>query len=359
MANNTTNSTSGNLGKATFLNGPKNDLKVAGLYEKSGLKDVVNSIQEKGKEYGINFSEIVKGGKDLAKLWPIVKDIQGGGDAGDILNRLMANSGKIGELAKPLLNKLPEGFTTSASNLYNEYKDTIVKVGNVARTVASSDLSSIDGIAKMVNKISGDPNGLFIEDQDGIAAFTVGLIHDATKYGVPNSFDAVANTIENSDLMMKVCNGVLPIAVEAGDIRMLRSINQKMGQGNLLSVAPGILSDFNERYSSPLLQDTQELLGDFNVLMETYKEINVDWKYRARVSNETGTTDNILNGMVLVDSSEDMKTLFEAGAVASPEGTEEKLLLIAQGRESNVYMDLRRMLPLTQLLPVQQITGMN
>lgn len=359
MANNTTNSTSGNLASATFLNGPKKELKVAGLYERSGFKDVVNSIQEKGKEYGINFSEIVKGGKDLAKLWPIVKDLRGAGNAGDILNRLVASSGKIGELAKPLFNRLPEGFVDSATNLYHEYEDTIVKVGNVARTVASSDLSSIDGIGRMVNKLSGDPNGLFIDDQDGIAAFTVGLVHDATKYGVPNSFDSVANAIENSDLMMKVCNGVLPIAVEAGDIRMLRSINQRMGQGNLLSVAPGILSEFNERYSSPFLQDTQELLGDFNVLMDTYKEIKPDWKYYARIDNESGTTDTVLDGMMLVDSSEDMQVLFESGAIAAPEGTEEKLLLIAQGRQSNVYMDLRQMLPMTQLLSVQQITGMN
>lgn len=348
---NLSNSNSGNIAKASFLNGPDVKLKVQSVYEKSGFKDVVNSIQDKGKEYGVDFSAFVKGGKDLAKLWPIINTIKGGDGPGNILNRLLANSNQLSTALKPLYNHLPENFQELSSGLYEEYGDTFVKVGNLTQKVMSSDLSSIDGIGKMINSISGDPNGLFIEDQDGIAAFTVGLVNEATRYGVPNSFDKLAGTIQNSDTMMKVCNGVLPIAVEASDIQMLRSISNRMGQGNLLSAAPGILGDFNANYSVDFTKDVEGMLNDYNDICTTFNEIDAEWKFYARINDEGTIPERILDGTVLAKSSDKMQEVFKLGAVSN-ESEDEKNILIAQGLQSNVYVDIDSMLPMLALLPM-------
>ncbi|MCK9234787.1 MAG: hypothetical protein M0R77_00570 [Gammaproteobacteria bacterium] len=331
------NTVNNRVANSVYLSKPTDKVAVADIY-KDKKQGVINSIRDIGKEYGFNESltALLRGSQDVIRLFPVVKSGLEGLSKENILNRVMTSTNLLRGVGA---NQLPEGWNNTVDNFYKNYGDYVVQIGNVSRVVNGTNFDNLQSVGNLVNRLAGESTLLF-EDNDGLASLSASIIKEATQYGIPNSFDKVLQTVQNSDIMLKTANSCIPVAIEYSDIGMLRSISRTLGQGNLLNNIPSVLSTFSRQYGSffgETFLDTKNLL---NSLLETFDEVDEGW----RTYERSGTSTEIDDVYVMTTASADMKNLI-SGVKTSYEWDDQKLQIGTSFSRVSVDEEIKRQLP--------------
>ena len=105
-------------------------------------------------------------------------------------------------LASMALSGLSTETTNQMSKYITDNKDTLVKIGDIAKKVNGADISDISGIGKLITSVTGDSTLFSINDKDGISGICSSIVSECSKFGVPNVLtelssnkDSLANLI--------------------------------------------------------------------------------------------------------------------------------------------------------------------
>lgn len=338
--------TNNQLAEAVFLSKPTDFKPVTDVYEVKTESGAINSIKKLAQRYGFSDSlaSLIRGGKEVAKYFPLVKQGYQALTKGNVLDRVMASTDLFRSLGTA---GLPGDWGKTVTSLYQDYGGYVAKVGDVARIVNGTDFKNLNSIGGMINRLSGEAGVLF-EDKDGLAALTCSVIQEATRYGIPNSFDQVVKTISNGETIMKVANGCLPVAIEKGDIQLLGSINNALKSGNLLNSAPAVLREFSDNFKGRFGEDFLEGVDTFGELINVYDAVDVKWREYYRIGDSSsGPIDDI---SVFANASEDMNQLIRLGSSESVEWHDQMLVIAQEFDNRTVDEQIKLQLPLKATL---------
>lgn len=273
---------------------------------KTKPREILNSIQDIGNKLGIDISAISIGAKAAASVMPLVKDITGALDKGNLLERVIAVAGS----SNNLLKQLPSGITDAITNNIGPVKDLVAEVNGVARLINSTDFKNLNDISRLVNSFSGE-NSLLFEDKTGIADFVTGVIDEAKKAGLPSTLDQIVKGIKDPEVVMQVAANSLGLASEYSDLVMLKESIALLGEGVVDQIKPNLL----ESMSSQFTLDSQDQLDGVHFVYEeikgTFMTIRPDWLE----SEGYQQTEPILNSVVLSNASSDFKAVFKDGSM--------------------------------------------
>lgn len=346
------------LAQTTWSTGATDDLATADVYDEipggSPITEVKNFFS------GIDFStaDLIRGGKFLAKNIPLIAGLARGGAAvfsrEGLTNRILGSSSLITTAFRQLSNS-NVGLT---DGILKQVKDTgsiFASVDGVVRRVANADVTSLNGIGRLMNDFTGKnaPGAsLFsLNDQDGQVGLVSGIINEATRYGIPNSFGGIVNNLTNTDIVRKVADKVLPSIVSSSDTLSLKSLAEKMGGTDTLHLNPNIIGDFANKYSIPYQSTINDQRSSFQDVMAAYDTIDTNWTKTQREGGEAFNLNSILGG------SQDFIKVAVDGARAVGTGDQKLLTLASVLPKVDVQKDLMSRFPATVWKENQTVTA--
>lgn len=326
-----------------FQTGADDNLRQIDVYKEKGNK-IFNGIQDWAKRTGISegISDLIRGGKSAAKLLPVIKDLGSAASRGNFIARFTATMPHA-QRALAALGKEDGSFMSRVSENFNQYGDIGVKVAGVVSKVQAADFKNITSVGALINSVNKD--AFEYVDQDSLAGMTCGIIDEATRYGIPNSFKALTEQITDHDLLGKISRGSIGTAIDNSDIGLLKDINGALREGNLWSLAPQAIQDFASEYKHQLGATIDDVKESYSLINTTFSEINGEWKIHHRETDEG--VDTIVDGSALTFSSLQMSETFQLGALESAEIDDKAMLIAFEFQQVDVASAIKSSFPFT------------
>lgn len=255
---------------------PTEQLAVADFYKEKG-RGVVNSIQDKAKELGINLSAIAQGGRAARDLIPLVNAVRTK-DPNFIFSRAMGALGKDG----PLLKILPESYRATVAENIKDYGSQVYMLRDVAYAVQGTNFEDINSLTRAVNQISGNPDMAKFVDNDGVAGALASVVIEAKQLGLPSMLNEVTNTVTDTQLLVRTAMLSLPSSIRYSDTQMLGQISDVVGSGNLIQAQPKVVEEFIRNYEKDATTREKTIEESYNEMIEVLTKVNPYWRLETR-----------------------------------------------------------------------------
>ncbi len=308
------------LAVPTFVAGPQDSLATVDVYVKSDA-GVVNKIQDASTVFDSASVTSMQGGSYMANNLP---SFTSAAQSGLSLNNGFSLSDRISSSSNPLSAAI-KGLTsgTAAAILRNIPSNGGI-VANVAgrlTNVTSGNLTDMRSVSGLVNGITG-ANTISFNDRSGTVGLLAGAISQATRNGLPNSFGAVAGTVQDTSVINRIAAQVLPDVLARGDMSSLSSMAHMTTPGSLQMINPSILTDCARKYVAPPMSTANDFNAQFSNTTSTFSAINPLWNQKSR---EGGPVVDISS---FQGASPDFLKTIDAGAMQSTD-PDEKLYRLA------------------------------
>lgn len=315
------------LAAPTFISGPRDDLATADVYSQTQSDLVINSIQKLTSFTGSGGSNVLRGGAALLAQLPIIKGLTASGGLAiskeNLIARLIAGSGSLvssirnmsGDLATSVGRNLPESSTV------------VTSVGGIAARVDSAQIGNLRSLGDTINQVTQNDNAFSITDRGAQVGLYSGIIQEATKYGIPNSFGSLMAGVQDQYVVQKVATAVLPTLIGRSDLASLKAISTVLPPGAVQMSYPSTVRDFSRQYQAPEGTTQLESNATYAELMDAYDDIDPDWNTCTR-ELEDGTSEDVVSIVNLQNSSADMHRMIVVGAQTATT-TDEKLNVLA------------------------------
>lgn len=313
------------LARPTFFTGPNDTLAVQNPYTASG--GVVNAIKDELSNLGISIPDVLKGGKALAGLLPIVTGLRNGNlltSPVNLVTRLLASSSQITSAFKLLGPDLQGELTSGLKTL----GPVAVTLAGVTQQLKVTDFNNLNSIGNFINNFTHGAAQLGIVDKDSIASIIGGIVKQAGGYGISGVYGAVMTGITDVEVINKSASLSLPSVIANGDVASLRQIANSLSPGGVSLLSPTALSQFGSTYSrlgsigigngNAPMTDKQT----FSSVMDAFNSANSTWNVCTREGSSTADL-TVLTG-VSSDFSDMMKN---ATMSLTPGDTEQDYVL--------------------------------
>lgn len=321
--------------------GPDDKLIVVDVYEKEG-SSVVNSYQETHPD-AIDVLDTAKGGGDAAggeaadaaggeggddPLGDFINQFTGDDSAGannditdlsdvdpstdyglDSMEELAASNDDLlsdmTDMSDPLLSGLaipgqvvPQIFAQNGDVLTR----LLPGVGN----------RSLNAVTGMINRLSGGNFPTTILNNSGMGGLIAGLTNTASRIGIPGSFSAIANGINNPAVMDIALRTVLPEVVRRANIPLLNDIANTPLVRSVQNLIPGVIGETVRNLSRPTYLSQNQYSNYYGQTRQTFGRIDPNWNRDTRYENG-----QVLNGTVVASNPFYYETA-EASVMDSP-----------------------------------------
>jgi hypothetical protein len=266
------------LAAPTFVTGPLDNVAAADPYKAKG--GVINSIQDTLKKAGISIPDVLKGGKALATLLPIVQGLKNGSllvDRNSLITRLLASSTAITSAFKFL-------GTDAQNSILGNLKDVgkyAVTINGMVRQVQTTNFNDLSGIGRLVNSFTGDATSFLAVDKDSLAGIVAGTVKECTRFGIPNSFSAITATINDSTIIKSAIGQSLTDVIGASDVASLKAMCTAVGDGSIPLINPNTIgmfgTQFNRSVATVLNAAPTNDAGTLASIMDTYNAVDSKW----------------------------------------------------------------------------------
>jgi hypothetical protein len=202
-------------------------------------------------------------------------------------------------------------------------------LGGVSRQVLPSNLGNVSAIGGLLNTMSGGAGAFSIRDNGALTGGLAGVIGQAARMGVPNSFGSAMTGISSKNIINQVAGQVLPIVISKCDLGSLSSMSTMCSPGALKMMNPSIISNVASSYAVSAGQSYREQISNYTTVTETFGRIDPGWATTSRITSSG--TDNAINITNLQGASPDFMTMMETGIRSDANATPEtQALLVAR-----------------------------
>ena len=291
------------LVKTVISTNPKEELAAIDVYAQRA-NGVINNIQSFASRFGVDLSNLVRGGKSVTAMIPRVVESVNRFNKGNLVERMAA----VTSLSDRVLPNLPKGIQSSVESAIGQYGDYFSNVRDIVVAADGVDFTKINEVGNFINRFAGEGT-VKLFDQDAVSGLVTGLIGEAKDVGIGNVFSAITENMDDPDLLLKIANGSIPLAIRTSDIDMLRDIGTALDTKNINTLFTDTLTRFASEFNinlAGLTRDSKEL---FTAINDTFNLLDPDWLADFRLEG----LESILSGEVLGLASEDFKSIFMEG----------------------------------------------
>lgn len=342
------------LASSTFLATAKDQLAVKDVYTDVNGKSILTSVENLFSGVDLSFADLLRGGKWLANNVPTVASLARQGTAVFSAKGLTARILGSSNLATSIFGKLSSSGQAGLLSAFSDNKQLFANVNGLVQRVASTDLTNISAVGGLINQYSTDNAFFKLDDQDSQVGLFAGIIHEATSYGVPNSFAGLTSQITNTNLLGRIANKTLPSITDASDTLSLLSIGQTLGDKNTLAINPSIISEFSFKYTLPPLATNSDGTVAFGHLMNAYNAVDSGWNVCTRNTTLPDGSSSAATGINLssvIGASSDFSSILSQGAKASSDATTQLLQMASLFSKTTVTDTLKSSFPATLFTP--------
>lgn len=328
----------------TWSTGATDELATADVYDTVAGGNPITDVKSffDGIDFGL--ADLVRGGKFLAKNIPLITGLARGGmaifDRTSLTSRILGASTLFNSAFRDIAARNPD----LSDGLLKTIKDTgglYASVNGVIQRVASTSFTDINSVGRLINAYTGKNDLFSLEDMDGQVGMIAGIVNEATRFGIPNSFAGLTSQITNTEIVRRVADRVLPDVVASGDTLSLKAIGETMGARGTLSLNPNVIGDFSGKYVTPYMSTVTDTRAAFRNIFDAYEAVDDSWKMKDRAGTSVVNLNQILSG------SKDFISVVSDGAKALGQGNEKLFALANVVRRVDVEDDLKRRFPAT------------
>lgn len=292
------------LAQPVIITNPREELAAEDVY-KAKATGVITNLRDFASKYGKPLGDWIRTARDQLAEVPRVIESVNRFSKGSLTERLAA----LQDVAGVSVGYLPENLSKTVEGALTTYGDYYVQIGDTVRLVETTDFKEIRDIGNFINRITGENSFLGI-DQDGLAGLTIGLIQEVSDLNLGNAFSTLTQDITDQDLLTKIANGSLEIAVNNADLALLEDVVNRMGT-DADKLDPNLIANFLNTYRDTSNGLTGTDLETYQRLIATFDKLNPDWRYAYRLSGDEA----VLNVAQLNQASDSFKTLYRDGSL--------------------------------------------
>ncbi len=214
----------------------------------------------------------------------------------------------IDALKKGLISNL-NGLLSNFNNLPDVIKNSLMKIDgynqikviidDVEKIINKADLTTINGLAALVQGISGCTFNIRTKDQSGTIALGTNLIRDCSKLGLFEAYKAFTKCITDKSITGNITKNLLNYVKTNSDFKLLKEIMNGPHAGDILKYAPNIIKDFCKNFKNSKDYTNTTIFNDcfdsFNII------------------NPSLTTNSILDFSMFSEASSDFKNILNTG----------------------------------------------
>lgn len=275
----------GEIASTTFSSGPQDKLAVADVYKQTKTS-VINSFQDIRESTGFDVLGLLKG-TNLTSLSGIIKTVKDGKlnlDPTAVLTRLIGTNDKLKGMVKDVEKSIATGVNIPMS-LKNDVTATVN--GNKS-IVDGSDLTSVKGLAGMINTVTnGGYNAAFV-DKGALAGLVGGISTQASKLGLPNVFSSLTSVTNDRSIMVNAVKNIVPDAVKTGDVALLADIADTVYGKEIRKVYPNFANDVARVVNKPTGLKSKDISGYYDRVTGMFAKADPNWNMCTRSANIVG-----------------------------------------------------------------------
>lgn len=330
--------------QTTWSTGATDELATADVYDLVPGGNPVTNVKSffDGIDFGL--ADLVRGGKFLAKNIPLITGLARGGlaifDRTSLTSRILGASSLFNSAWREIAARNPD-LSDGILKTIKDNGQLFASVNGVITRVATTNFNDISSVGRLINTYTGKNDLFSLEDIDGQVGMIAGIVNEATRYGIPNSFAGLTSQLTNTEIVRRVADRVLPDVVVASDSRSLKSIGLAMGAKGTLALNPNIIGDFAGRYNSPYQATVGQTRDEFRNIVDAYDTLDNTWTAKEREGGPAINLNQILKG------SKDFISTISEGAKSVGEGTEKLFALASVVKPVNVEEKLKEQFPAT------------
>ena len=306
------------------------------------IDDILNVF---GKDF--NFSETFGAAKEfIKKNKPLISDITKKGKIvlgkGDLTQRLLAGS----SLASMALSGISTETTNQMSKYITDNKDTLVKIGDIAKKVNGADISDISGIGKLITSVTGDSTLFSINDKDGISAVCSTIVSECNKLGLPNALTELSKVMPDMSVITQTAQKLLPDAVKNGDFNLFNEIATILPNNQGSMQYPTAIKDFLKNFDLPKDVKISDIPNIYNKLKDSFTKFDNKWlKDNNSNSNSTPNAIDTINGTAITTCNKDAEKVISTGILNTNNEDEQMLALAALYGNTDVDHEFFKLYP--------------
>lgn len=344
------------LAKPSFATGPQDNLATQDVYGPvpSG---VVNRIPNLSTQYDVDSLGVLRGGLSVANSLPLFSNTSSYGapvwDKVTLTARLLASNPTLLNTFRSLTDSTVSAIGSLIPTGVSDAVGDAVRatVNGVSQLVSSANLTDMASVGKLINDVTGSSTyGVY--DPQAQAGLVAGVIQDASRYGIPNSYGSMIQTVGDPYTRRRVAALSLPTIVQTSDVHSLSTMSDTLPPGGVNMLNPSTISDFSRQYSHPLGASATERNTQYTTTMQTFRKVDSNWDKCSRET--TAGTDEALDLTQLQEGSTDFKETLDAGAPYSNNDDEQLYRLVHVYPPTTVDQELQQHFPYTSLGTMQR-----
>lgn len=288
-----------------------------------------------GSGFGSSLSGIMSTLKSGVNIASSVKGVFDGN--GSFLDKIGGMTG----ISKSVLSNLN---ISPDSDLYKQIvagTNIVVKVAQTGRKLENVDWGNLNSIAGVLSEYTKDNDLFKISDLGVQGQFAAKIINEAVKNGIPDSFEKVASTFSNSEVLKGVLGDILPTVFSTADMNNLKGIVDWVGGEEMRSLFPGLVEEFSSLYKRNWWEDWEDDRSRYSEINGVLDSYDKDWWKTDRDESKIVSTEKLMYGSG--EFGEVWRTGMQEEVSKEPG---KKLLLLSQVfPATTVTQELRRHFP--------------
>jgi hypothetical protein len=278
------------LSTPVFVSGPDDKIATVDLYKADGK--LVNQIRDISDQFKAVEVESLKGGNNLqdAVKTTLVRDTNAGNlgiqlDTDSLVKGLLAvNPGMVSAL-----RSLPAGMQAELTKVKG-YSDIAGTLGGVTSQISKANLSTVNGLATMINGISGANLPFDFKDKKGLIQLSVSLIIQSTKVGIKGALKPFIDNITDKRIIRGIVAGVASQAITNNMTDLLKDTATSTIGRVIVKTAGGVSLQILQGYADEHRPKIARKYTKYNNTALALTAINIAWQeYKRGPANAVST----------------------------------------------------------------------
>lgn len=270
------------LSTPVFVSGPDDKVATVDLYKASGK--LINDIRDISDQFKANTVDSLKGGNTLldSVKSTLVKDF----DAGNLGIKLDTDS-----LIKGLISVNPgmvSALRTLPASLQGEltkvsgYSQIAGTLGGITSQISQANLGTVNGLATLINGISGANLPFNFTDKNGLAQLAVSLIIQSTKVGIKGALKPFIDNITDKRVLRGIVAGVASQAISNNMTELLREVADSTLGRIMVKTVGGVALQMLQGYADEYRPSIDRRYTKYSNTALALTALNIAWQEYTR-----------------------------------------------------------------------------
>ena len=261
-----------------FVSGPDDKVATVDLYKASG--NLVNEIRDISDQFKLTSLDSLKGGNTLLDNIKntLVKDFDSGNlgiklDTDSLIKGLVSiNPGMVSAL-----RSLPAAMQGELTKV-NGYSQIAGTLGGITSQISKANLSTVNGLATMINGISGANLPFNFTDKKGLSQLAASLIIQSTKVGIKGALKPFIDNITDKRILKGMVANVASQAIANNMTDLLKEVATSPLSRTLVKTVGGVSLQILQGYGNEYRPKIDRRYTKYSNTSIALTALNATWK---------------------------------------------------------------------------------